>query len=197
MIKKALLERNSLSGICRIFNISLYWLLSFIGRLYKELPDNLNIDFTGILKSVAKYDIVICEADELWSFVGNKENKKWVWLLIDRNSRQILAFHVGGRTKRDALKLWINVPEILREHCFVYTDFLESYAAVIPHDKHKSVGKETGETAHIERLNCTFRQRISRLVRKSLSFSKKVLNHIGAIKHFICDYNKNLASGTA
>jgi IS1 family transposase len=35
------------------------------------------------------------------------------------------------------------------------------------------VGKETGETAHIERLNNTWRQRLSRLVRQTLSFSKK------------------------
>ena len=34
------------------------------------------------------------------------------------------------------------------------------------------MGKETGETAHIERLNNTRRQRLSRLVRKTLSFSK-------------------------
>ncbi|NJL75540.1 MAG: hypothetical protein HC892_11435 [Saprospiraceae bacterium] len=33
--------------------------------------------------------------------------------------------------------------------------------------------KETGQTAHVERLNNTFRQRIARLVRKTLSFSKK------------------------
>ena len=38
---------------------------------------------------------------------------------------------------------------------------------------HQQVGKETGQTAHIERLNNTPRQRISRLVRKTLSFSKR------------------------
>lgn len=36
------------------------------------------------------------------------------------------------------------------------------------------VGKETGLTNHIERLNCTIRQTLSRLVRKTLSFSKKL-----------------------
>jgi IS1 family transposase len=35
------------------------------------------------------------------------------------------------------------------------------------------VGKETGLTRHVERLNNTLRQRISRLVRRALSFSKK------------------------
>lgn len=39
--------------------------------------------------------------------------------------------------------------------------------------------KETGQTNPIERLNNTFRQRISRLVRESLSFSKKMENHVG------------------
>ncbi|MCC5831982.1 MAG: IS1 family transposase, partial [Chlamydiales bacterium] len=40
----------------------------------------------------------------------------------------------------------------------------------------------------------TIRQRCSRLVRKALSFSKKIENHIGVIKMFISDYNKNLKS---
>jgi IS1 family transposase len=55
------------------------------------------------------------------------------------------------------------------------------------------VGKETGQTNHVERLNNTFRQRISRLVRQSLSFSKNVENHIGVIWYFIHDYNAQLA----
>jgi hypothetical protein len=42
----------------------------------------------------------------------------------------------------------------------------------------------------IERFNCTLRQRVSRLVRGALSFSKMNKNHIGAIKYFICHYNK-------
>ncbi|MEH1876828.1 IS1 family transposase [Nostoc sp.] len=42
-------------------------------------------------------------------------------------------------------------------------------------------------SAHL--LNNTMRQRISRLVRKTLSFSKKLDNHIGAIWYFIHHYN--------
>jgi hypothetical protein len=29
----------------------------------------------------------------------------------------------------------------------------------------------------------------TRLVRSALSFSKKLSNHVGAIKYFICNYN--------
>jgi UDP-glucuronate 4-epimerase len=40
--------------------------------------------------------------------------------------------------------------------------------------------------------NLTMRQRVSRLVRLSLSFSKKLENHIGAIWYFIHYYNRSL-----
>lgn len=55
-----------------------------------------------------------------------------------------------------------------------------------------AVGKKSGKTNAIERFNCTLRQRISRLVRKTLSFSKKLENHIGAIWYFIHHYNNLL-----
>jgi hypothetical protein len=54
------------------------------------------------------------------------------------------------------------------------------------------VGKDSGLTSYIERLNNTLRQRISRLVRKTLAFSKKLENHIGAIWTFIHDYNRRV-----
>src|SRR6266498_204686 len=65
----------------------------------------------------------------------------------------------------------------------------EAYAAILPSKRHRAVGKESGQTNHIERFNNTLRQRCSRLVRKTLSFSKKVANHIGALWYFIHDYN--------
>jgi insertion element IS1 protein InsB len=52
--------------------------------------------------------------------------------------------------------------------------------------------EETGKTSYIERFNNTLRQRILRLVRKTLSFSKSLENHIGAIWYFIHYYNASL-----
>jgi insertion element IS1 protein InsB len=57
------------------------------------------------------------------------------------------------------------------------------------------VDKDSGLTSYIERLNNTLRQRISRLVRRSLSFSKKLENHIGATWNFIHDYNQKIREG--
>ncbi|MBO8087598.1 MAG: hypothetical protein J7D61_16305, partial [Marichromatium sp.] len=52
--------------------------------------------------------------------------------------------------------------------------------------------KSQGETNHIERFNGTLRQRISRLVRKSLAFSKNQENHLGALWNFIHHYNATM-----
>jgi IS1 family transposase len=60
------------------------------------------------------------------------------------------------------------------------------YVGVIPAAQHQPIGKLARKTNHIERFNNTLRQRVSRLVRSALSFSKTLANHIGAIKYFIC-----------
>lgn len=53
------------------------------------------------------------------------------------------------------------------------------------------MGKETGETAHVERWNNTLRQRLGRFVRRTLSFSKSDEYHEAALKVFIHEYNEN------
>jgi insertion element IS1 protein InsB len=65
---------------------------------------------------------------------------------------------------------------------------------VIPAAQHKATSKRARKTHHIERCNNTLRQRVSRLVRDALAFSKKLANHIGAIKLFICHYNLTRAA---
>ena len=120
---------------------------------------------------------------------ASKENKQWVWLAMDVSSRQIIAFHVGSRSRVSALALWESIPESYRRLATFYTDGWQAYEGVIPQKQHRVVKKQKRITNHIERFNCTLRQRVSRLVRKSLSFSKKLANHIGAIKYFICHYN--------
>lgn len=129
------------------------------------------------------------ECDELWSFVGNKRRKQWIWLALNRETREIVGVAIGSRTKATARKLWASLPGVYRECAVCYTDFWAAYAAVLPAKRHRPVGKESGQTNHIERFNNTLRQRCSRLVRETLSFSKKLANHVGALWYFIHDYN--------
>jgi insertion element IS1 protein InsB len=131
------------------------------------------------------------ELDELWSFVAKKTNKVWIWLAICRKTRQIVGYARGDRDESTCRKLWQSIPANYRRgRC--YTDFWEAYRAVIPVTKHRPVGKETGETAHIERFNNTLRQRLARFVRKTLSFSKSQLMHLFCLRLFIWRYNMDI-----
>ena len=129
------------------------------------------------------------ECDEIWSYVGKKRCQKWIWLAINRETREIVGVAIGARTKATARKLWASLPAVYRQCAVCYSDFWEAYAAILPSKRHRACGKESGQTNHIERCNNTLRQRCSRLVRRTLSFSKKLANHIGAIWYFIHNYN--------
>jgi IS1 family transposase len=129
------------------------------------------------------------QCDELWSFVGSKANKQWVWLALDAETRLIVGCFVGSRDRNGARGLWQSLPATYRQCAVCYTDFWSAYATVLPSKRHQVVGKDSGKTNYVERFNNTIRQRCSRLVRDTLSFSKKLANHIGAIWYFIHDYN--------
>ena len=272
LIDKLLLERLSLSGICRVMNISESWLSGYIKTLYSNLPEDLNastelpdkgdylsdrfeeevvrivkkkehrlvdtyvnvmdinhcevekssedeslnidnesfIDYYDGLDNAFSEDLLIEELyskergrrveffgiqlDEMWSFVGNKENKQWIWLALNPANRQIIAFHVGGRGTHDAQLFYDKIPSIFKENAAFFSDYWQPYVNTFGNHDHFGVGKDSGLTAYIERFNNTMRQMVARLVRKSLSFSKSLDNHIGAIKYFICNYNLKIAA---
>jgi insertion element IS1 protein InsB len=188
LIERLLVERISLRGIYRAVGVTLKWLLGFLVQCFASLPDHLHVQPVSCTHDVMIQRLEV-EADEMASFVQKKANKQWIWIAMDAKSRQVIAFHVGDRSRRSAKRLWAKIPEAYRQHATFYTDQYVVYDGVIPAAQHKAISKLARKTNHIERFNNTLRQRVSRLVREALSFSKKLANHIGAIKLFICHYN--------
>ena len=70
------------------------------------------------------------------------------------------------------------------------SDFWLAYDEAFPRRTHRSCSKEEGETCHVERWNCTLRQRLGRFVRKTLSLSKCDHMHELALRLFIHEYNQ-------
>ena len=122
LIKSLLLERISLRGICRVLGVSLSWLLNFVESLY--LANAADLDF--LLPSEAEIEIFSLEADEVWSFVGSRDNKRWIWLVLERRSRQIVALHIGDRSQASATALWAKVPSAIKAQALVLTDKWEA-----------------------------------------------------------------------
>jgi insertion element IS1 protein InsB len=186
-------ERISLRGICRAVGVSLTWLLHFMVEGFAACPEHLHVQLP-----VSPTDVVIrhleAEVDEMWSFVQKKANKQWLWIAMDANTRQVMAFHVGDRSRDSARQLWAKIPLGYREQAKFHPDQYDAYSGVIPAEQHKAITKHARKTNHLERFHNTLRQRVSRLVRETLSFSKKLVHHIGAIKYFICHYNLTRAA---
>ena len=134
----------------------------------------------------------ILELDEIWSFVGSKGQKVWIWIALERQTRRVVGLAFGDRSSETCRKLWESLPPDYRQRVICYSDFWEAYTSVLPSKRHRAVGKETGETAHIERFNNTLRQRCANLVRRTLSFSKHTHWHELRIRLFIDHYNRQL-----
>lgn len=166
LIDRLLLEKIPLSGIARAVGVSERWLQDYVNKKYEKIPQKIEV--TEKPKGSLKI-----QCDELWSFVGNKGNKQWIWLALDVNTREIVGCYVGSRSRGGAQGLWDSLPPVYRQCAVCYTDFWDSYKTIFPSKRHKAVGKDTGKTNYIERFNLTLRQRISRLGRKTLAFSKK------------------------
>jgi insertion element IS1 protein InsB len=123
------------------------------------------------------------EMDEMWSFVGNKGNPRWLWHAIDHHTGKVLAYVFGRRQdsvflKRKALLEPFRITRY-------YTDYWGAYTRHLDAAVHRP-GKQN--TQKIERKHLTLRTRIKRLVRKTICFSKTIQMHDIVIGLFVNRY---------
>ncbi len=181
LILRTYQERASMRGVERIFGTARQTLARWIREKAARLPA-----LEATLLAAQPDDLL--ELDELWSFVRTKRNQRWLWIALCRRTRQVVAYFVGDRSADSCRALRQRIPQSYRACCSC-SDFWEAYQLVFDAATHCAVGKETGETAHVERWNNTLRQRLARFVRKTLAFSKSDHFHQLALKLFIHDYN--------
>ncbi|TME10015.1 MAG: IS1 family transposase [Chloroflexi bacterium] len=99
----------------------------------------------------------------------------------------------GDRSEKTCRRLREAIPQAYRTgQC--YPDFWTACQAVLPEKQHTAVGKEPGETAHVECWNNTLRQRLARFVRKTLSFSQSLFMHDACLNLFLHRYNLERAA---
>ena len=103
----------------------------------------------------------VLELDEVWSFVKKRKNKRWLWIALCRRTKQVVAYFIGDRSEASCEELWQLIPENYKK-LHSYSDFWGAYENVFPKETHRSVGKESGQTNHVERWNNTLRQWVSR-----------------------------------
>lgn len=88
-----------------------------------KLPANPNIT------------LIELEADEMHSYVQNKDNVSWIWLALERRTGQIVGFYIGDRGAAGAKGLWYSLPVELRDRAVFYTDKWDPYGTIISKEK--------------------------------------------------------------
>ena len=74
--ERLLLEKISLAWIVRTTRVSQRWLQYYVNKKLGAVKRPVEV------KSKKRGKLTI-QCDEMWSFVGNKGNKQWIWLAID------------------------------------------------------------------------------------------------------------------
>jgi insertion element IS1 protein InsB len=125
------------------------------------------------------------QVDEMWSFVGKKENQRWLWYGFDATRKTICGYVLGRRTDESCQQLLEKLADYLvLRYC---TDAFDSYAKLLP-ESHHWVGKAL--TQDIERQNLNFRTHLKRLQRRTICFSKSQKMHDAVLKIYIHHWNR-------
>jgi IS1 family transposase/transposase-like protein len=167
------LNGSGISDICRVLKVSTNTVLKTIRQ-----------QAARIAEPVVPARITELEIDEMWSFVGKKENPCWLWYGFDASRQKVVCWYLGRRTDESCKRLLeqLNSCHVMR-YC---TDELESYQKFLPPAQHW-VGKEG--TQRIERNNLNFRTHLKRLQRQTICFSKADDMHHAVTKLYIRHLN--------
>jgi len=143
-----------------------------------EHTENMEVDILKVEEA---------EMDEMWSFVGKKENQRWLWHAVDHKTGKVLAYTFG--THED--KVFLELKRLLEPFGIVkfYTDNWGAYERNLNPLNHEISKKNTQK---IERKHLTLRTRIKRLARKTICFSKLEKMHDIVIGLFINVYEFGL-----
>jgi IS1 family transposase/transposase-like protein len=151
-------ESVGVRGIARVLKIATNTVLSRIRKIA-----------SGITKPVIPNDQPIFEVDELWTYIGRKDNEYWLAYGLDKATGRVVDFVIGKRTK-GTLKLLIDSllnfqPKKIR------TDNLTIYQRLIPKTIHR---RGAYCINHIERKNLSIRTHLKRLSRRTICFTRNI-----------------------
>jgi IS1 family transposase len=177
------LNASGVRDTARSLHISTDTVLS---ELKKKAPVLESVN-TALLRRLNADEVTVdiecageAEMDEMWSYVGRKDNPRWLWHAIDHHTGKVLAYVFGRRKDEVFLKLKaLLIPFGLTHY---YTDKWGAYTRHLDPEQH-TVSKRG--TQKIERQHLTLQTRIKRLVRKTICFSKSTRMHDSVIGLFV------------
>jgi insertion element IS1 protein InsB len=180
------LHASGVRDTARVLHISTDTVLNEL----REKATALESVNTALLRTLSPEEMTVdierageAEMDEMWSYVGNKGNPRWLWHAIDHGTGAVLAYVFGRRKDEVFLKLQALLEPFGLTH--FYTDHWGAYTRHLDPEQY-TTGKR--HTQKIERKHLTLRTRIKSLVRKTTCFSKSTQMHDIVIGLFVNRY---------
>ena len=156
---KMYLNGMGLRGIERVTEIHHTTIMNWIEEAGMELPD------TPEEEEIPE----ITEIDELQTFIGNKNNKVWIWTVVNHWQTGILLWRVGDRSKETFKHLW-SIIKCWHSFWYVSDGYPFSPCFIEPEDHLVSKTYMT----RVEGENTRLRHYLARLHRKTLCYSKSI-----------------------
>ena len=107
--------------------------------------------------------------DEIRTFVKKKTRSIWISYAIRRDTKKVVAFVVGRRTKR-ILSVVLKTLSLARAKR-ILTDKLNIYRSLVEKKIHSTTIRGTN---HIERNHLTLGTHLKRLNRRTICFSRSI-----------------------
>jgi IS1 family transposase/transposase-like protein len=154
-IRSLVCEGVGIRGISRVLKIATNTVLERIRRIAESIS-----------RPPIPKDEPTFEVDELWTYLGRKENEYWLAYALDSKGR-VADFVIGKRTKATLRGL---IDRLLASNVKkIRTDRLTHYQRLIPKNRHSCSPYGINR---IERKNLTIRTHIKRLSRRTICFSR-------------------------
>ncbi|UTW62187.1 IS1 family transposase [bacterium SCSIO 12741] len=144
-------------GISRVLKVSPQTVQNWIKKKGKLVEQSL----PGFCKTM--------EFDELFSFVNNRTNHQYVWIAVERETKNLLSVEIGRRRKVDFHRMWKKLKTVrVQNYC---SDGYIVYNVTLPKTNHLK-GKQ--HTYTVEGMMSLLRHYLARFRRKTRCYSKSV-----------------------
>ncbi|MEQ1677946.1 MAG: IS1 family transposase [Chitinophagaceae bacterium] len=166
MLPKLVCNSVGIRGIARVLGIAINTVVRIIHRVAES-----------IVKPPIPLNRKSFEIDELRTYIGNKQNQYWVAYVLCSETKQVIDFIVGKRSKR-TLRMVVNTA-ICSGVKMIKTDRLNIYQSLVPASMHISNAYNIN---YIERNNLNLRTHLKRLSRRTICYTKSLVMLAACLK---------------
>ena len=158
ILPKLVCNSVGVRGISRVLDIAASTVLRRIKKIAASIP-----------KPPVPLNRKSFEIDELRTYIGNKQNQYWVAYVLCSETKRVIDFIVGKRSKR-TLRMVVNTALCSGVET-IKTDKLNIYQTLIPGERHISSAYNIN---YIERHNLNLRTHLKRLSRRTICYTKSL-----------------------